>query len=315
MNSGIYKIVNIVNKKVYIGKASNIYTRFRSHKSYLRRNAHYNNHLQRSWNKYGENSFKFEVIEYCEKDVLIERENYWMKYYNSFDFRYGYNILQPDENNNSYIYPEDIKEIMSEKATIYSDNDLINYLKKYYHENNSVPTTRDLDNDSDYPNSETYRLRFGSFKNALIKSNLYKYIDNENDFDRKEYEKDEVIESLKFFIKSNKKFPDRDDFKNTDYLPSYSTIYRIFGTIKNAKIECGFTKEIELHYEKKKMINDLKILHKRDGYVTSRTIDKCEFARSARYYAKVFGSLMNAFKIAGIQNKRKYEESELNKVG
>lgn len=313
MNSGIYKIVNIVNKKVYIGKASNIDSRFRSHKSYLRRNTHYNNHLQRSWNKYGENSFKFEVIEYCEKDILIERENYWMKHYNSFDFRYGYNILQPDENNNSYMYPEDIKEIMSEKATIYSDNDLIDYLKKYYHENISVPTTRDLDNDSDYPNSETYRLRFGIFKNALIKSNLYKYIDNENDFNRKEYEKDEVIESLKSFIKINKKFPSRDDFKNTDYLPSYSTIYRIFGNIKNAKIECGFTKEVELHYEKKKMINDLKILYKRYGYVTSRTIDKCEFTRSARYYSKVFGSLMNAFKIAGVHSKRKYEELELSK--
>lgn len=169
MNSGIYKIVNIVNKKVYIGKASNIYTRFRSHKSYLRRNAHYNNYLQRSWNKYGENSFKFEVIEYCEKDILIERENYWMKHYNSFDFRCGYNILQPDENNNSYMYPEDIKEIMSEKATIYSDNDLIDYLKKYYHENNSVPTTRDLDNDSDYPNSETYRLRFGKLQERFDK--------------------------------------------------------------------------------------------------------------------------------------------------
>lgn len=47
--------------------------------------------------------------------------------------------------------------------------------------------------------------------------------------------------------------------------------------------------------------------------IYSRTIDKCEFARSARYYAKMFGLLMNTFKITCVQSKRKYEELELSK--
>ena len=62
-NVGIYKITNVVNGKVYIGSSKDIEFRFNRHKSNLKRNKHHNNHLQNSWNKYGEDSFVFEVIE------------------------------------------------------------------------------------------------------------------------------------------------------------------------------------------------------------------------------------------------------------
>ena len=50
-----------------------------------------------------------------------------------------------------------------------------------------MPTTRDLNLNKEYPVSEIYRLRFGSFKNALIKANLYNLIKNEKLFNRHEY--------------------------------------------------------------------------------------------------------------------------------
>lgn len=63
---GIYQIRNISNNKVYIGSAFNLHNRFRTHKSRLFSNKHDNEYLQRSFNKYGPESFIFEVIEILE---------------------------------------------------------------------------------------------------------------------------------------------------------------------------------------------------------------------------------------------------------
>jgi len=76
--SGIYKITNCVTEDCYIGSSIIIYNRVAVHKSYLNKKAHKNNHLQNSWNKYGKENFKFEAIEECEKEKLIEREQYYI---------------------------------------------------------------------------------------------------------------------------------------------------------------------------------------------------------------------------------------------
>lgn len=90
-NTGIYKITNIKNGKVYIGSASKSFnTRWQQHRNALKRGDHYNNHLQMSWNKYGEDSFIFEVLEICDAENCIERENYNISLYN---FEILYNIL------------------------------------------------------------------------------------------------------------------------------------------------------------------------------------------------------------------------------
>lgn len=81
--AGIYGIRNTVNGMVYVGSAALIYSRWRLHRCHLRNNKHYNVHLQRSWNKHGEESFVFEVLERCERstEVLIAREDFWMNCY------------------------------------------------------------------------------------------------------------------------------------------------------------------------------------------------------------------------------------------
>lgn len=90
---GIYKIESLTNRKLYIGSAINIKERWRSHKKLLKKDKHYNKHLQNAWNKYGEDNFSFEIIECVEyKNILIEREQYWLDYYNSYDRKIGYNI-------------------------------------------------------------------------------------------------------------------------------------------------------------------------------------------------------------------------------
>jgi len=95
--SGIYKIVNIVNSKIYVGRAVNLYSRWTEHKHCLRYDKHENQYLQRAWNKYGEDNFEFEVIELCKENVLCQREHYWATLLNSHNRKYGYNIAETGE--------------------------------------------------------------------------------------------------------------------------------------------------------------------------------------------------------------------------
>ena len=77
--SGVYKIVHIDSGKTYVGSSVNIADRWFYHRNDLRKQKHCNVLLQRSWNKYGERAFKFEVLELLELDQLHVRENFWIQ--------------------------------------------------------------------------------------------------------------------------------------------------------------------------------------------------------------------------------------------
>ena len=102
MKSGIYRIFNIKNGKMYIGSSYRIDFRLQCHLSLLKNNNHHSERLQNDWNEYGENYFKTEVLEYCDKNILLEREQFYLDnllkatdYYNKKDNFFiinGYNI-------------------------------------------------------------------------------------------------------------------------------------------------------------------------------------------------------------------------------
>jgi len=75
MKSGIYLIGNIINDKKYIGSAKNINKRWYQHKYALNNNTHDNSCLQNAWNKYGENNFKFTIIEEVVPENLLNVNN------------------------------------------------------------------------------------------------------------------------------------------------------------------------------------------------------------------------------------------------
>ena len=60
---GIYIILNIINNKCYIGSSINIKGRKEQHIRDLKKGKHCNDHLQKSWNKYGQESFVFSKLE------------------------------------------------------------------------------------------------------------------------------------------------------------------------------------------------------------------------------------------------------------
>lgn len=90
-NIGIYKITNIVNGKFYIGSSKNINNRKNRHASSLRCGKHHSTHLQRAFDKYGHEKFKFEVVERCKEGELIEREQYYLDLLKPYDYKVGYN--------------------------------------------------------------------------------------------------------------------------------------------------------------------------------------------------------------------------------
>ena len=90
MTQVIYKIINLVNDKFYIGSTTNKKVRFREHRKQLRGNRHHCKHLQASWNKYGEEKFDFRVVEEVpESQSLAEAEDKWLKEH--FGKSYCYN--------------------------------------------------------------------------------------------------------------------------------------------------------------------------------------------------------------------------------
>jgi group I intron endonuclease len=97
MGCGIYKITNKIDKKVYIGSSLNISSRHYKHFWLLRKNIHDNNYLQNSFNKFGEYNFVFEIVEFCDKSELIERENYYINHFNSNSLEFGYNLATVNE--------------------------------------------------------------------------------------------------------------------------------------------------------------------------------------------------------------------------
>lgn len=88
----IYEIVNIINQNRYIGQTKDFYKRIKIHTRNLSKNKHKNDYLQNAWNKYGEGSFEFNIIEVCSIEELDEKEIYWINYFDSLNN--GYNLCE-----------------------------------------------------------------------------------------------------------------------------------------------------------------------------------------------------------------------------
>ena len=90
--SGIYRWNNLVTEASYVGSAINLTARLRNYfslgflnKELLRNKSRINNSLL----KYGHSNFSLDIIEYCEPDKLIAREQYYIDLLNP-----EYNILK-----------------------------------------------------------------------------------------------------------------------------------------------------------------------------------------------------------------------------
>lgn len=94
---GVYQIFNKINSKRYIGSSLNVSRRWSQHLHLLRNGKHHSKHLQNAWDKYGEKSFTFECIEYCNPDELLALEHKYIIDYKACNREYGYNTTEDVE--------------------------------------------------------------------------------------------------------------------------------------------------------------------------------------------------------------------------
>jgi len=120
-NPGIYCITCIRNGLIYIGSTYNLYKRKQDHFCRLRGNYHENSKLQNSFNKYGRECFKFEVLEHVDKIKGESKENFKMRLVNVIEQNYldvfqpyksliGFNISKKAFSNYGYSTKETTKQ-------------------------------------------------------------------------------------------------------------------------------------------------------------------------------------------------------------
>lgn len=120
-NHGIYKITNIINGYVYIGKTIRRFIqRYWEHNRSLMENCHFNTHLQNAWNKYGEDAFEFSIVEAVDDDdidVINKLEIYYIQ--NARDNGNCYNISDGGDGICGVPLSEDAKRRIGEKNRIH----------------------------------------------------------------------------------------------------------------------------------------------------------------------------------------------------
>ena len=97
MNGIIYRVINLLDKKVYIGRTiRTLEERKRGHFGSLKRQGYY--HFHAALVKYGKKNFKWEEIDRADSMLsLNEREIYWIAFYDSSNPSKGYNMTKGGE--------------------------------------------------------------------------------------------------------------------------------------------------------------------------------------------------------------------------
>lgn len=77
---GIYKIRNDTNGRFYVGSTKNLYERYRTHLTDLRKNKHANRFLQNDWNKYNQTAtYTFSLLEpVAQQQTRLLVEQKWL---------------------------------------------------------------------------------------------------------------------------------------------------------------------------------------------------------------------------------------------
>lgn len=141
MHSGVYQIVNVQTNERYIGSSRNVVSRKAQHLFELRNKRHRTIRLQEAYDRYGEDSFKFLVLEFVQTDRqrLFDREQYWI------------DLLNPEYNENKTagsVIPraartsEAIKKISSSISELWQDPEYREKHCKPRNWKNGIPNRR-----------------------------------------------------------------------------------------------------------------------------------------------------------------------------
>lgn len=118
---GIYKITNLIDGKIYIGQTVNYKKRKTSHLTSLKNGKHHNDHLQRAFEKYGENSFKIKLIKECTIEELDKLEKYYINELDACNHDKGYNMMHGGQKYRKFTKEVRLKMSKSGKGRKFTD--------------------------------------------------------------------------------------------------------------------------------------------------------------------------------------------------
>jgi group I intron endonuclease len=115
----VYSITNKINGKIYIGKATDLQSRWAAHLATAKRPTYEKHYLiHRAIAKYGEDNFSFTEIESLNSEQeSLDREMFWIAQYKSnvcrYGSNYGYNLTDGGDGSSGYKHTKESKQIMS----------------------------------------------------------------------------------------------------------------------------------------------------------------------------------------------------------
>ena len=117
----IYRILNTKTRKFYIGRTKqSLAKRWKTHKQDGRKERRYQggSYLYRSMRKHGIENFEIKEID-CADGLIHAKflENFYIKYYNSDNKKYGYNLLTEDKFGD-LVHSEETKEKIRLKSYV-----------------------------------------------------------------------------------------------------------------------------------------------------------------------------------------------------
>lgn len=184
----IYKTINLINGKFYVGKDC------KNNPDYLGSGLLINKAIK----KYGRDSFKKEIIEKCiSKEQLNKQENYWIKKLDSTNPKIGYNIAEGGCGGDTFSNNPNKKEIAKAISNRYKDKD--------FKDRNTIRLRNSYDDNKESIRKKISASLKGKKKSkehiALIIKNRRNYLGKNNPFFGKHHT-EETIEKIR---QSNKR--------------------------------------------------------------------------------------------------------------
>lgn len=177
--SGVYFIKS--KGKIYIGSSINCRTRIYNHLSDIRREKHQNLKIKNHFLKHGLNDLEIGVLEKCDKSVLIEKEQYWIDFYESYNEN-NFNIHKSA----SFPFKELNDEQISKRRKIFGGKFGVN-LFVYNNENKLIKTYSSLSDCSrdykvavstihEYCNNKSFHPQYIFSKKKLNESDVKEFV-------------------------------------------------------------------------------------------------------------------------------------------
>jgi hypothetical protein len=285
----IYKITNLINNKIYIGKDTT------SDPKYFGSGLL----IKRAFKKYGSENFIKEVIDISDDyNELSKKEIYWISFYNSTDRKIGYNISSGGDGGNTLSNHPDL-EIIKEKISKNSPKKGKTYEEAFGEEKAT-----------DYKNKLKSHIHKSILSSKAILKNEQKWKDYNEDFKKRcQFIKDQIdIGKIYEFIDELKIIKKRSSH---NFLKNANGFYDFFGH------------ELRFVFGKLKIREDDEF-NKISTYIKNKNIEGLTsylkfipnkyFESRKEYYDHIGDKLKLDIKINLKKNRKKFEQTTKLKI-